>query len=114
MEKIYEEMEVAVKITEEVSEKFRITKGVRQGCVSPLLFNLYIADISKELERRNIGGVSLGKARLWSLGYADDMVFLAKNRVALLDMMQTVMRFLKILLFDFIVKSKMRKHGKEK
>lgn len=95
MERIYEETKVAVRVKEEVTAKFRTTKGVRQGCVmSPLLFNLYIADIGKELEMRNVGGVRIGNKRLWSLEYADDMVFLAKNREALLDMMQTVKRFL--------------------
>lgn len=63
--------------------------------ISPLLFNLYIADISNELRMRNVGGISSGKDRIWSLEYVDDMVFLAKNREALQDMMQILNRFLK-------------------
>ena len=53
-------------------------QGVRQGCVmSPLLFNLYIADIDKELEKREIGRIRLGKDRIWSLTYADDLILVA-------------------------------------
>lgn len=58
LERIYEETEIVVKANDEVSKKFRTTKGVRQGCVmSPLLFNLYIADIGKNLKMRNIDGI---------------------------------------------------------
>jgi len=32
--------------------------------MSPLLFNLYIADIDKELEKREIGIIRLGKDRI--------------------------------------------------
>lgn len=63
--------------------------------MSSLLFNLYVAKIGKELERRNIGGIRVGRNRLWSLEHADDMVFIAKNKEALMDMLQTVKRFLK-------------------
>ncbi|XP_029676802.1 uncharacterized protein LOC115243745 [Formica exsecta] len=68
VERIYEETEVAVRVKEDITEKFFTTKGVRQVCVmSPLLFNLYVAEIGKELERRNIGGIRVGRNRLWSL-----------------------------------------------
>lgn len=63
--------------------------------LSPLLFNIYIADIDKDLGKRNIGGVAVGDERIWSLAYADDLVIIAKNRVALLDMMDTLRRFLR-------------------
>lgn len=72
---------------DDVTRSFIVNKGVRQGCVmSPTLFNLYIADLDRELEKRGIGGVALGAKRIWSLAYADDMVLLAKNKIAL-DMM---------------------------
>lgn len=66
-----------------------------QGCVmSPLLFNLYIADLDKEMKNRNIGGVQIGNQRIWSLAYADDIVLLANNREAIQDMMSRFKRFL--------------------
>lgn len=46
MENVYEETLVTVRTKEGLTDVFRTTKGVRQGCVmSPLLFNLYIAEI---------------------------------------------------------------------
>jgi len=46
-----------VRTKDGVTRSFVIGKGVRQGCVpSPILFNLYITDIDKELERRRIVG----------------------------------------------------------
>jgi len=46
-------------------------------------------------EKRGIGGIGIGKKRIWNLAYADDIMLLAKNREVLLDMMQTLKVFLK-------------------
>ncbi|XP_077277120.1 uncharacterized protein LOC143905535 [Temnothorax americanus] len=94
LESVYAITKVAIKSKEGLTKEFYITKGVRQGCVlSPMLFNLYIAEIRKVLEERNIGGIQLRDVRVWSLEYADDIVFLAKNREAMLDIMDTVRKF---------------------
>lgn len=54
-------------------------KGVRQSCViSPYLFNLYIADLDTELTKRGVGGIAVGKIRVWSMAYADDIVLVVK------------------------------------
>lgn len=75
MKKIYEDTEATVRTTDGVTKSFNIRKGVRQGCVlSPTLFNLYIADLDCELNKRGIEGVELSKERIWSLAYADDIV----------------------------------------
>lgn len=80
---IYEETKVTVRAKDGLTEEFRTGKGVRQGCVmSPLLFNLYIADLDSYMNKR---GIKIGSNRIWSLAYADDLVLLAKNREALLD-----------------------------
>lgn len=92
MEKIYEETEVMVRTKEE----FKTNKEVRQRCLlGTLLFNVYVADLDRELEKRGIGSVELGKERIWSLGYADDIVLVEENREALNDLIDTLGRFLK-------------------
>lgn len=96
MKKIYEKTHVVVKIPEGFTKKFRTRKGVRQECVmNPFLFDLYIANIDKFFKERNISGIEIGKSRIWMLAYANDMVLLAKNRVAIQDMMDTFKRFTK-------------------
>lgn len=96
LKKIYEDTKATIRTKKGLSRGFRIDKGVRQGCVlSPILFNLYIADLDSALEKRGIGGVALGTDRIWSLAYADDIILLAKNKEAMEDMMQTLKRFLK-------------------
>lgn len=54
---IYEETRSVVRIGGRVGRKFWIVKGVRQGCpLSPLLFNLLIADIEEGLGKDEVGG----------------------------------------------------------
>jgi len=120
MQKIYEETEVMVRTTQGYTEGFKTRKGVRQGCVSSILFDL--AEIDERMKMRGIGGVGLGRTKIWSLAYADDIV--VKNREAMQDdMMSTFKRFLierklelcadktKMLMFNR--KKKERKETKE-
>jgi len=88
--------EVMIRTGQELTKSFRTTKKVRQGCVmSPLLFNMYMAELEERLERREIEGAGIGSQRIWNLVYADDIVLIAKNRNAMLDMMITLKIFLK-------------------
>lgn len=65
IEKIYEETVMAVRTRQGCTDSFKTRKEVRQGCVmSPLLFNMYIADLDKEIKKRNVGGVKIGKQRI--------------------------------------------------
>jgi len=80
IEKIYERTEVTVRTKNGLSGSFRTGKGVRQGCaLSLLLFNLYIAGIDKMLKARMIGGIEIGRGRIWNLAYVDDIVLLARK-----------------------------------
>ncbi|XP_029159137.1 uncharacterized protein LOC114931324, partial [Nylanderia fulva] len=104
MKRIYEETEVTVRTQQGYTNSFKTTK----------------ADIDKIMEDRNIGGVKIGKIRIWNLAYADDIVLLANNRDAMQDMMSVFRRFLKDIKLELSAdKTKMmvnrkRKEKKEK
>ena len=61
-------------------DSFPCKRGVRQGCIlSPLLFNLYTADLQREL-RANQSGIELHNGiYLDMLMYADDIVLLSSS-----------------------------------
>lgn len=74
MEKIYERTEMVVRTNQNYTDSFKTRKGVRQGCVlSPLLFNLYMAEIEERMKNQGIGGVGIGKMRIWNLAYVDNI-----------------------------------------
>lgn len=96
VEKMYERTETIVRTFQGYTDSFSTRKGVKQGCVlTPLLFNLYMAELEKRLESREIGGVEIGKTRIWNLAYADYIVIVANNREAMLDMIGTFKKFVK-------------------
>lgn len=93
---LYIDNKIRIRTMEVLTDGFRTTLGVRQGCVlSPALFNLYVADLDKYMKIRNVEGIMVGDTRIWNLAYADDVVLIAKNREALNDMMQTLRKFRK-------------------
>ena len=80
IEEVYRETMSRVKVEMESGEGFCTGKGVRQGCpLSPMLFNLLIADMEEELRKGKWGGVQVGQKRICTSAYADDVVVLAKR-----------------------------------
>jgi predicted enzyme related to lactoylglutathione lyase len=70
-------------VGEKEGEWFETTKGVRQGCpLSPLLFTIYVADVDEMLRKAQAGGggVVVGREKVWSLAFADDMVIVQRVR----------------------------------
>ena len=48
---IYTNNRACVKLNKQVSDYFDINQGVKQGCIlSPILFNIYMADLPRKLE----------------------------------------------------------------
>lgn len=66
--RMYEGTRTSVRTEEGISMAFETKKGIKQGCVmNSSLFNLYIADLDSCLRERRIGGLRIGKERIWSL-----------------------------------------------
>ncbi len=94
--RIYQNTENRIRMDEGVTKKFRSMRGVRQGCPrSPLLFNLYIADLEECLKGNQEGGVVLQGMKVWLLAYADDMVLVAEEPKQMQNMLQCLWRYLK-------------------
>jgi len=79
----YAHQQFACKWGNSLSESFYVTNGVRQGGVlSPILFNLYMDELSIRLSNLNIG-CNVNNVFVNHLIYADDMAILAPSPGAL-------------------------------
>ena len=71
-----------VKTRGKTEESFSMARKVRQGCLlSPILFNLFIADLEEEMRRVKWSGINLREKRVFILllVYADDIVLMAEE-----------------------------------
>ena len=76
---MYTKQKLQVKWNNNISHKFDVTNGVRQGGVlSPLLFSVYIDELLEKLKRNGIG-CFLGHHYVGALGYADDIMLLCPS-----------------------------------
>ena len=92
---IYRETSSRVKVGGEIGEGFWTAKGLRQGCpLSPILFNLLIADVEEEIRKGRWGGVEVGGRRICSMAYADDLVLLAKNEEEMEGMIRRLEKYM--------------------
>ena len=84
LQSMYSNVKGQVKLDGVCSELFLITIGLRQGCnLSPHLFNLYIDDLAKLLERASYDPVMLNGENVSCLMYADDMLLLSSTESGL-------------------------------
>jgi hypothetical protein len=96
VEEIYARTRNKVKVGEKEGEWFETTKGVRQGCsLSPLLFTIYVADVDEMLRKAQAAGVVVGREKVWSLTFADDMVIVAKSEREMKEMMRNLEKYVR-------------------
>ena len=79
----YTTQRVMIRWGKGVSDPFKVRNGIKQGgLLSPFLFNLYINELSVNLNHSGVGCVA-GKTLINHLSYADDMVLVAPSKRAL-------------------------------
>ena len=87
---IYSNDQACIKIGNKVTEKFELSRGVRQGCIlSPLLFNIFLADLSSKLNNIK-NGIKIGMKSLSCLLWADDVILFSKTPSGLSEMLKTM------------------------
>lgn len=52
-------------------------------------------DIDRLLKEREVEDIAIGNDRIWTITYADNIVLVAKNRVAIQDMIGVLRDFLR-------------------
>ncbi|XP_071055483.1 uncharacterized protein [Onthophagus taurus] len=88
---IYAETIARVKVGDELTDRFWTTRGLRQGCpLSSALFALYTADMEDRLTGGQMGGVVVGRRKVHSLAYADDLVVVAREAKEMKAMMRSL------------------------
>uniref|UniRef100_A0A1W7RAL1 Endonuclease-reverse transcriptase n=1 Tax=Hadrurus spadix TaxID=141984 RepID=A0A1W7RAL1_9SCOR len=77
---LYKEQEAAFRVDGELTDWFKVQRGVRQGCLlSPSLFNIYSEKLINEA-LEGIEGISIGGKNRNNIRYADDTVILTRKR----------------------------------
>ena len=92
---IYTNDKAYMKIDGKVTKSFPINQGVRQGCVlSPLLFNIYMAELAKDLMALD-NGLMMDNHKINSIFWADDIVLLCENDDELNNMIKLIAEYCK-------------------
>lgn len=94
VKEVYRETKSRVKVGAELGN-FWTARGVRQGCLmSPILFNIVIADLEMEMGKVKWGGVRVGERKIYTLAYADDIVLLAEEEDGMRSMLERMEEYL--------------------
>ncbi|KMQ82463.1 rna-directed dna polymerase from mobile element jockey-like protein, partial [Lasius niger] len=92
---VLRETKSRVRIGKQWGEEFWMIKGVRQGCpLSPMLFNILIADIEGDMEKGRWGGLKLKDGKICTLMYVDDIVVMAEEEHGMKALVSRLERYL--------------------
>lgn len=73
-----------------------MARGPKQGCVlAPHLFNLFMADLSLQLDSVNAHAPRLGPLTISHLAYAEDIVLLSHTEIGLQRLLQITATYTK-------------------
>ena len=91
---LYREVNYTIKLGANTLEPIPSNLGLKQGCpLSPILFNLYINDISKYLNKKPEESLSIQGTLVNHFLYADDLVILSETREGLQDQLERLHKF---------------------
>ncbi len=91
---MYDNATSKLKFQNGLTEEFESKCGVKQGDVlSPLLFNLYINDLVKELNLNDVDPITIGETSINSLLFADDIVLLSNSEKGLQNSLNTLQEY---------------------
>jgi exonuclease III len=80
---LYKDQRVIVRVGNKESKEIELGRGVRQGCcLSPILFNIYLEEMIREIEMK-MKGVKIGGRKVSCVRFADDMAVLAEDQKGL-------------------------------
>ena len=80
---LYKTVKSCVRINGLTTDFFDVNCGLKQGCLlSPLLFNLYIDDLVRDMNLLNVG-IDIDDEKLCILLYADDVILIADTEADL-------------------------------
>ena len=88
---LYASQEATVRTGHGTADWFQIGKGIRQGCMSPCLFNLYTEYIMRNagLEETQ-AGIKIARRNINNLRYADDTTLMEESEEVLKSLLMKV------------------------
>ena len=90
---MYKDSTTSLKIKGKLGPQIRILNGMKQGCpLSPFLFNLVLDSLLNLLQQREFG-VDIGKHKINSLAFADDLVLVANSKYDMQALINIVSEF---------------------
>ena len=89
----YKNQDMCIRWGDAYSAKFKVTNGVRQGGIlSPHLFNVYVDEMSEELNKCNVG-CNINEHLINHIMYADDLVPISPSSAGLSQLLHECEKF---------------------